>query len=233
MKTYLCLVCHEPLKQPPGWLNVFQSRPPLLCTGCRDLLEPAAGERCSICGHPDVIKRCSDCAVREKRNRFPPVVHRSLYTYNPFMKDLISQFKYRGDAELSLIFADDLFKLARREFPGFHTAVPIPLHPTRLWERGFNQASLLGQKFPAEELLIRDGLSTKQSKSSGKDRRDNAEGAFMLKHPADWSEKHILLIDDIYTTGSTIEAAALPFWEAGALRVSAVTAARALKKAPL
>ncbi|TVP83431.1 MAG: ComF family protein [Alkalicoccus sp.] len=232
MKDYLCLMCQEPLKQPPGWLNVFQSRPPLLCTGCRSLLEAASGEGCCICGHPSVEETCSDCADRKKRNRFPPVVQRSLYTYNSFMKSLISQFKYRGDAELSLLFADDLLKLARREFPDFHAAVPVPLHPDRLWERGFNQASLLGQKFPAEELLIRSGMSTKQSKSSGKDRRDNAEGAFTIKQPADCSKKHILLIDDIYTTGSTIEAAALPFWEAGALRVSAVTAARALKKAP-
>ncbi len=233
MKDYLCLRCHEPLKQPPGWLNVFQVRPPLLCTECRSLLEPVSEDGCCICGHPEVMEKCTDCTAREKRSRFPAVVQRSLYTYNPFMKDLISQFKYRGDAELSLVFADDLLKLARREFPGFHAAVPVPLHPDRLWERGFNQASLLGQKFPGEELLIRSSMNTKQSKSPGRTRRNNAEGAFMMKKPADYSKKHILLIDDIYTTGATIEAAALPFWEAGALRVSAVTAARALKKALL
>ncbi|SDO37563.1 ComF family protein [Alkalicoccus daliensis] len=158
------------------------------------------------------------------------MIQRSLYPYTPFLQEVLAAFKYRGDAALAEIFCADLRKLAFQVHKRADLIVPIPLHPDRLFERGFNQAELLAESFQTAEILEKTKASKKQSKSRPGAREENASGAFSLKKGIEVQGKKILLLDDIYTTGATLYAAAAPLWEAGASAVCGVTAARAVQK---
>jgi len=113
--------------------------------------------------------------------------------------------------------------------------VPVPLHPTRLKTRGFNQASVIGQtvskvlKLPHDEAsLVR--VSTTEKYRAGMDtkgRRDTVAGAFRVAHPRIVAGENILLVDDVFTTGATISACSETLVAAGAENVFVLTVARA------
>jgi len=108
--------------------------------------------------------------------------------------------------------------------------VPVPLHPKRIRDRGFNQSLLLAQAFPgtplAREALVRTRHTPPQVGLSPKERRDNVKGAFAVTDPARVKDKSVLLIDDLYTTGSTVKECARVLRKAGASRVEVLTVAR-------
>ena len=115
----------------------------------------------------------------------------------------------------------------------FDLIVPVPLHPARLRERGFNQAhilaTMLGHKIgvPIFPVLRRIRYTTTQTAFDRIDRIENLRGAFRLRKSIDMRGLQVLLVDDILTTGSTLSECARVLREAGALSVYAVTAARA------
>ena len=86
---------------------------------------------------------------------------------------------------------------------------PVPLHPKRIKHRGFNQSLLLAQAFPgapvAREAVVRTRHTAPQVGLNPKERRDNVKGAFAVTDPARVKGKSVLLIDDLYTTGSTVK----------------------------
>ena len=108
--------------------------------------------------------------------------------------------------------------------------LPVPLHPRRLKARGFNQALLLAQGFPDRptglEVLKRLRHTVPQVGLNPKERRDNVKGAFGVSQPAAVKGRKILLIDDLYTTGSTVRECARVLRRAGAARVEVLTVAR-------
>jgi ComF family protein len=108
--------------------------------------------------------------------------------------------------------------------------VPVPLHPRRLKERGFNQALLLAKAFPdkplAREVLIRVRHTMPQSGLNPKERRENVKRAFTAPRPEEIKGKSVLLIDDVYTTGATVRECARILRQAGALEVAVLTVAR-------
>lgn len=160
-----------------------------------------------------------------------PVQHRSLYTYNLFMQELLTKFKYRGDAKLADLFTDEL-KALTTSIGRIDCVTVIPLTEERLWERGFNQSALLAQAFPWEQLLQRKGSAGKQSKRGRKSRlavfHDRIFELTKEARERVWKDKCILIIDDIYTTGATIRTAAELFYRKGAADVFSVTVARAV-----
>lgn len=107
---------------------------------------------------------------------------------------------------------------------------PVPLHPKRLRQRGFNQALLLAQAFPGpflqRELLVRVRHTQPQTGLNPKERRQNVKGAFAVPRPELVKGKNILLIDDVFTTGSTVRECAQVLRRAGARRVDVLTVAR-------
>jgi ComF family protein len=107
---------------------------------------------------------------------------------------------------------------------------PVPLHPKRIKNRGFNQSLLLARAFPgapvAREALTRRRHTPPQVGLSPKERQDNVKGAFSVTDPARVQGQSVLLIDDLYTTGSTVKECARVLLKAGARRVEVLTVAR-------
>ncbi|MGY6213044.1 ComF family protein [Cytobacillus firmus] len=140
------------------------------------------------------------------------------------MKETIARYKFRGDYILAKAFSP--FIIERLQSLRFDFLVPIPLSPERLYERGFNQSSALIQEavFTSVELLQRSH-SEKQSKKSRKERIHLTQ-VFELFSDSSVKDKDLLLIDDIYTTGSTLYHAAKVLKERGAASVCSFTLAR-------
>jgi len=112
----------------------------------------------------------------------------------------------------------------------FDLIVPIPLHPVRLRERGYNQSALLSLSLSRhygilhdENVLIRPKMTHTQTELGAKQRWTNMEGAFRIQGSTDVKGKNIVLIDDLYTTGATLHNAAQVLKNAGAARVGALT----------
>lgn len=111
--------------------------------------------------------------------------------------------------------------------------VPVPLHPAREREREFNQADLLAAalgrqwKMPVCRMLRRQKFTETQTQFDRRDRMQNLRNAFVLSQNADIKEKKFILVDDVFTTGSTLDECARVLLEGGASAVWAVTAARA------
>src|ERR1700757_2344362 len=114
-----------------------------------------------------------------------------------------------------------------------YVLVPVPLHPARQRERGFNQASLLAEllsaqtSLPYKSMLERIRYTTTQTALDRSERMENLHNAFRLRKNADVRSLRVLLIDDVLTTGSTLSECARGLKRAGALSVHAATAARA------
>ncbi|MEK4280587.1 MULTISPECIES: ComF family protein [unclassified Cytobacillus] len=147
----------------------------------------------------------------------------SLFMYNDFLKETIARYKFRGDYIMAKAFS--LFIRERLKNMEFDYLAPIPLSPERLYERGFNQSAALIHEagFTASELLQRIH-SEKQSKKSRQDRIHQNQVFKLL--PAEIENKSILLIDDIYTTGSTLHHAAKVLKTGGAQSIQSITLAR-------
>ena len=112
----------------------------------------------------------------------------------------------------------------------FDLIAPIPLHPVRLRERGYNQSALLSlglshhfKILHAENLLIRQKNTQTQTELGAKQRWTNMEAAFRIKNSTDVAGKTVVLIDDLFTTGATLHSAAEVLKNAGAIKVCALT----------
>ncbi|WP_249315512.1 ComF family protein [Bacillus sp. FJAT-49711] len=169
---------------------------------------------------------CLDCVRWEQDPRWKGTLDKniSIYVYNHFLKDLIAQFKFRGDYELAKAFSPEIS--AQLKSLEYDLLVAIPLSDERLKERGFNQSEALAREtgFITWDLLIRTH-SEKQSKKSREERLLQQQ-VFDVKQPAMIPGKSILLIDDIYTTGSTLRQASKILKQAGAKQVRSLTIAR-------
>jgi len=229
-----CLVCHGILTPVISWTNVFlTTEVQLICEDCQDNLKPLTGEKCGICsrvleGDYREENLCYDCVRWEKDAEWSGILtqNTSLYEYNDFLKEVIAKFKYRGDYTLARAFKS---RIVRELTPMiFDALTPIPLSQERLYERGFNQAEalIIEAGFKPNHLLTRIHTE-KQSKKSRSDRIHlpqvfQVDGESMMSLEG----KNILLVDDIYTTGSTLRHAAKVLLEQGAKSVSSFTLAR-------
>lgn len=230
-----CFLCEEETAKSLSWRQFFlMEEPPALCESCRQSFEKITGERCRLCSRPlaalapDFIKEgvCSDCVRWEEDPLYKNVLveNRSLYLYNEAMKAFVARFKYRGDYVLARAFAGEI-KKAAKALPHDLVAA-VPLSGERLLERGFNQAEALAREAGLETVeILQRTHSEKQSKKTRAERLQGAQ-VFQLKEKPSICHKQILLIDDIYTTGSTLRQAARLLKEAGAAEVRALTLAR-------
>lgn len=226
-----CAACGMPLTTDPV---------PLFCKTCWDSIVPLRLVRCSQCDRPlpspvaltySPTHRCHHCTVR------PPAYRKAwtLYPYLPPLQDAICLFKYRGKVSL----AKPLGRLMLDMLPPVLDAdlvIPVPLHPTRLREREFNQSLLLADQVAkyihlplSFTNLVRTTQSEPQSTLSRKERMKNLRRAFAVRHPSLIAQKRILLIDDVFTTGTTVNECAKVLRKAGAEEIFVLTLARTIE----
>lgn len=206
----------------------------LFCDRCIQSLSWFEAPLCTRCGRPlHKPALCPSC------RRSPPRLAqiRACVRFDDAIRAAIHALKYRGvfalGAELGVLMASGW----RRIDPGIDGLVPIPLHSTRQRTRGYNQSHLLavGLSRHSGYPLLTNALH--RSRDTGHqvglsldERRQNVAGAFVA-NPDVVAERHILLIDDVITTGATLDAAAHALHHAGAARVDALCLARALNVA--
>jgi ComF family protein len=152
------------------------------------------------------------------------------------MPEIISRYKYRGDSRLAKSLGDLLagYEDSDFSFHDYRLVVPVPLHPRRLRRRGFNQSLLLARRISRRYSLPLDFTALRriratvpQTELSAAERRKNIRGAFAVFRAQTITEKDILLVDDVFTTGATVEECAKVLLKAGANRVDVLTLARA------
>ena len=153
------------------------------------------------------------------------------------VQNMLHSFKYRNRPEIGFFigFAYGL-KLAKSElFQSVERIVPVPLHPKKMRQRGYNQSDLFANGLSAamgvptvKNALIRVENSESQTSKGSIERIMNVERVFKIKQSKNLINQHILLVDDVMTTGSTLEACALPILEIENTKLSMVTMAIAM-----
>ncbi|MBR0229512.1 MAG: ComF family protein [Clostridia bacterium] len=219
-----CLCCGDPRRA---------SEEDCLCDSCREKLKdwrvPAGA--CNRCLSP--VTRGKPCAFCGSAMMRPIEAVFAPYRFGGETRQLIHALKFDACEEAVPLLAQAMADaLPRRDFD---CIVPVPLHPTRLRQRGFNQSLLLGRALssrtgvPVMELLRRDRYRVPQSRLPMKRRADNVRGAFSCM--GDPAGKRVLLLDDVRTTGSTACACAQALLDAGAESVCLCVSAVVYRKA--
>ncbi|RED57613.1 ComF family protein [Cohnella lupini] len=184
-----------------------------LCASCLRSIPWIVHPLCRICGR---MERCEDCVRRKARNY---ALSRCAVRYDNTMKDWLALYKYRGNEQLESVLAAVLAfayeRLTGTVTTGFQIITAVPIAPERMRDRGFNQAERLARRLAEwygldyETLLFRLRHTEKQSLKSRRSRVVDMRGNFAAESSGLFSTSvastGILLIDDIYTTGSTLD----------------------------
>jgi competence protein ComFC len=208
-----------------------------LCRGCEKKTTRIVSPFCARCSEPfegAITSQftCANCAHRTIHFDAAVAAYRSRGT----VRGIIHDFKYGRQIYLRHLVARWLCAALddpRLRSHRFDVIVPVPLHSTRERERGFNQASLLAEllaahvSIPSRPLLERIRCTTTQTALDRTERMENLHNAFRLRKNANVRGLRVLLIDDVLTTGSTLNECARILKGAGAISVHAATAARA------
>ena len=158
------------------------------------------------------------------------------YRGRGIVRQIIHEFKYGRQIHLRHLVArwlNSALEDERLRQSHFDVIVPVPLHPARQRERGFNQAGLLAEllsartSIPVKPLLERTRYTTTQTALDRSERMENLHNAFRLRKNADVRGLRVLLVDDVLTTGSTLNECARILKRASAISIHAATAARA------
>ena len=201
-----------------------------LCRRCGEGLPPATPPRCAVCWRPyKGSGLCPKC--RRQRPAFTGL--RSPYVFRDTVRELVHALKYDHQAALATPAASLLSRYLEEENIGADILIPVPLYPRRERARGYNQSALLARGLgrlvglPVEDrALIRERNTPSQAeRASAEERRLNVEGAFRHRGEG-FSGQRVLLIDDVATTGATLDACARVLRESGAASVWALTFAR-------
>jgi len=208
----------------------------LQCTaGIRYIRSPL----CPRCGIPFTTpekedRLCGECLVTQR----PFALARAVGLYEDTLLEAIHLFKYRGRIGIGNVLGSIMADFAGGiwDMKVFSAIMPVPLHRKRLRERGFNQAVILARKIakrfdlPLDFVTIRREVLTKPQVGLGHEERSvNVRGAFTVRKPERTAGKRILLVDDVYTTGSTLAECARTLLDTGADSVAVLTLARAFR----
>jgi ComF family protein len=219
----------------------------VVCQPCMDQVSALLEPICITCGCPDakILEpgKCANCLPGKTWFRRA----RAVAPFSGIAQIVVFRLKYQSRAEYAEVLAKLMLGKLKPEPAGdadassedekvaYDIVVPVPLHSARERQRGFNQSALLGRIIAREQGLIfspralrRTRPTATQTRLKKRARRKNVEGAFKCKRPAEVAGKRVLLIDDVYTTGSTLNECARVLMEAGAESVECLAFARAV-----
>jgi len=223
----LCMSCREPLGSGQGF-----------CPACWSRIAFLDGPMCDCCGVPFDVDpgedmRCAACLAA------PPAYDRAraIFAYDEHSRAPILALKHADRLELAPGFALWLERAGRPLLTATDLIVPVPLHPLKLWQRRYNQAAELarllarGAAKPVAATILERSRPTKSQgeMASAAGRRRNVQGAFRVREPRQVAGRRILLIDDVLTTGATVDACARTLKRAGAAGVEILALARVVK----
>ena len=233
------------LVYPPGLYCICcgkiidDSRPYRLCNDCMRSMNWNTGRRCGRCGRPlaetDPGKLCFGCAQREAAGQEPGFDRGYACTgYGACAQSVIFALKYGGRADIGDTLGEILYDFMMTEYgedelaAGYDIVIPVPLHADKLKKRGFNHAELIGRGFTERAgllfdpgVLVRTRATVPMKGLGPEERRANIRGAFAIRNSRlpKIQGSRILLIDDIFTTGSTVDEIASLLKSQGASRV--------------
>lgn len=211
----------------------------LFCSTCWQKLQFITEPKCNICSHPfeqssaNSLLLCPICLIKK-----PPYKKAiSLLHYNSAAKKIIGDLKYRDTTYLAKKLAKFLYNKTKSELENIDLVVAVPLHAKKLRQRKFNQSTLLAKELAkllnkefSHDFLIKDQNTKPQASLTKKERQQNLKNAFKLnlKYQETVKNKNILLIDDVITTGSTLEACSKVLKKHGANDIVVLTVAKAV-----
>lgn len=198
--------------------------PYALCGHCVRILQWADGETCQKCGKPLLYKNngelCNDCRQwgRKFKKGFTTV------RYGRIERDIIHRFKYRDKSYFGAKLAELMYERICLEDIYFDMVLPVPMYKGKERRRGYNQADLLARVLARNlempyrsDILIRTTDTIPMSSLNVEERRDNFNGVFTVAENKEYilKDKTVLLVDDIFTTGSTVEACSVTLLDSG------------------
>ncbi len=208
------------------------------CEGCLNQLPWIHHPMCAACGRPfpksssTADHLCGDCILDTFHFDFA----RSPFYHAGVIRESLHAIKFGAEIHLIRPVAQLLAKtIVEWEHGGFDLVIPVPLHPLRLRERGFNQSALLARflsksiSAPLDLNILKRTLWTvPQTGLSREERLSNVKNAFRVEHPQLSKGKRVLLVDDVFTTGTTLSECAGILKKSGAREVLAVTVSRVM-----
>lgn len=222
-----CLTCEsilDPENNTPLCPDCFSTihfiQPPL-CICCGIPFESTAGDN----------HLCSDCILSKPLF----TIARAVGRYETRLLDAIHSFKYKGKISTGEILGKIMADFAYPAFTmtDYSLIIPVPLHPKRLRERGFNQSVILAKEIskrfhiPLDFLTLKRHMYTEAQINLGrKDREANVSGVFTVGDSAKIQGQRIILVDDVYTSGSTVRECTLVLMQSGAEAVAILTLAK-------
>ena len=215
---------------------------PKVCSGCGSFLLSNENVICTVCRHDIPLTNHHLNSENEAFKKFYgriPVIHTSALFYfhkKGIVQELIHNLKYKGHEEIGTIlgewYAEDLKTIALLQ--SVNEVIPVPLHQRKFKERGYNQVTTFGKAlssnlniFYNESLLIRNVYSKTQSKKNLLGRTEGIETIFDVVYTEKDHDKHFLLIDDVITTGATLEACSKALLKIPGAKISIVCMAMA------
>jgi ComF family protein len=220
--------------------HLFSLFYPKVCICCQSHLLDQEKLICLTCQFDlplvDNLNYQSNVVTRIFEGRVPVELGASYLFYHEMgkTKQLIHELKYRNQQNIGIAFANWLGHKMKESgaFQNIDCMVPVPLHQKKLKKRGYNQLTKFGKRLGEildisyrEDVLQRVSYTQTQTKKKRLDRFQNTNSRFVLKDPECIAHKHILLIDDVITTGATLEACCKELLQAKGVKISIATMA--------
>lgn len=215
---------------------------PKVCSGCNSFLLTNEDVICTVCRHEIPLTNHHLNPENEAFKKFYgriPVIHTSALFYfhkKGIVQQLIHNLKYKGHEEIGTIlgewYSEDLKNIG--SLKSVNEIIPVPLHRRKLKERGYNQVTTFGKALSSglnidynDSILVRNVYSKTQSKKNLLGRTEGIESTFDVTFTEKDHNKHFLLIDDVITTGSTLEACSRALLKIPGAKISIVCMAMA------
>ena len=215
---------------------------PKVCAGCHSILVTNENVFCTNCRHELPLTQYHLDSKNEAVKKFYgkiAIEHASALLYfnkKGIVQELIHNLKYKGHEEIGTVlgnwYVEDLKELVL-ETP-FDVVIPVPLHPKKFRERGYNQVTTFGKALAKglnitynDAVLYRKKYSKTQSKKNLVGRSDNIENIFDVHFTEENQNKHFLIVDDVLTTGATLEACSKALLKIPGAKISIVCMAMA------